>query len=56
MSMARWLLYIQIASGYHTEFMWDAHYSTSFLVLCCGYVPVEIGALEPSSLTSHRRY
>jgi hypothetical protein len=56
MSMARWLLYVQIASISHTKFMRDAHYSTSFLMLCCGYVLVEIGALEPSSLTSHRRY
>ena len=31
MSMARWLLYIQIASISHTEFMRGAH--TSFLVL-----------------------
>ena len=44
MSMARWLLYIQIASISHTKFMRDAHYSTSFLVLCCGHVLVEIGA------------
>ena len=44
MSMARWLLYIQIASISHTKFMRDAHYSTSFLALCCGHVLVEISA------------